>query len=410
MDSMKRIYAYWEGPKNWYYDLCWQTVRYWNPGATLIGPKEVEEVIGPIPKELQDVYIIHKVDWIRKKWIHAVGGLWLDCDVICWSDLSPLVAAGEAFDFIGYKEWHETGWMDNFFAGRKGSVILKDAADYALNQVQRTKPNIPWLSTNADTMNNVLTKHKFGFYMQIPTHLVSPVSCTQKSWFVSQIEDDINGYKSFGIITSYHCIGELLKTFSNAEQLMRSNTNLKACFQRAFTKKDGLIEVFSKYNNRTDKLTEHSYLPFYQQKFTEMKDSVSTVVEVGVDRGGSLAAWKEWFGADVRVVGIDIADISVPEKDVEIIKADSTIPGEWIEKIGNCDIIIDDGNHEGKDQLATWRNLWPMLRPGGLYVIEDVFDDNVITQLKTELPEIHVEDFRHFRDRADDVLIWAKKQ
>ena len=41
-------------------------------------------------------------------------------------------------DFLGWKEWHGTGWMDNFFAAQKGSPILSIAAGYALDQMSGT--------------------------------------------------------------------------------------------------------------------------------------------------------------------------------------------------------------------------------------------------------------------------------
>ena len=36
------------------------------------------------------------------------------------------------------------------------------------------------------------------------------------------------------------------------------------------------------------------------------------------------------------------------------------------------DIIIDDGSHVPKHMLLTFRHLWPYVRPGGMYVIEDI--------------------------------------
>jgi len=49
------------------------------------------------------------------------------------------------------------------------------------------------------------------------------------------------------------------------------------------------------------------------------------------------------------------------------------------------DLIIDDGLHAEDAQIATLKNFYPALRPGGLYVVEDVWPDNVeniLEQLK----------------------------
>ena len=36
------------------------------------------------------------------------------------------------------------------------------------------------------------------------------------------------------------------------------------------------------------------------------------------------------------------------------------------------DIVIDDGSHRFLDQQATLHVLWPRVRPGGFYIVEDV--------------------------------------
>ena len=36
------------------------------------------------------------------------------------------------------------------------------------------------------------------------------------------------------------------------------------------------------------------------------------------------------------------------------------------------DLIIDDGSHRFLDQQATLHVLWPRVRPGGFYIVEDV--------------------------------------
>lgn len=39
---------------------------------------------------------------------------------------------------------------------------------------------------------------------------------------------------------------------------------------------------------------------------------------------------------------------------------------------GPLDVVFDDGSHQAEDQQATIRHLWPRLKHGGLYVIEDI--------------------------------------
>src|SRR5690606_21925300 len=41
-------------------------------------------------------------------------------------------------------------------------------------------------------------------------------------------------------------------------------------------------------------------------------------------------------------------------------------------KVPEIDVIIDDGGHESHQQIPTLEELVPCLRPGGVYICEDV--------------------------------------
>ena len=51
-------------------------------------------------------------------------------------------------------------------------------------------------------------------------------------------------------------------------------------------------------------------------------------------------------------------------------------------------IIVDNGSRWGERQLATLENLWPILRSGGYYVIEDVMPDSLVSQEPHSVYEI----------------------
>lgn len=42
------------------------------------------------------------------------------------------------------------------------------------------------------------------------------------------------------------------------------------------------------------------------------------------------------------------------------------------ERFGGYDVIIDDGSHLNDHISASFRNLWRALKPGGIYVVEDL--------------------------------------
>lgn len=125
--------------------------------------------------------------------------------------------------------------------------------------------------------------------------------------------------------------------------------------------------------SRTDK-GRHGYAPFYAGL-----EPPAEVLEVGVQTGASLLAWRRiWPGCEVT--GVDITLTAVrPEvfadPRIHLVKVDATkwgpsYPSHW-------DLIVDDGSHALADQIAVRNSLARWLAPGGTYVIEDVTGANL---------------------------------
>ena len=51
---------------------------------------------------------------------------------------------------------------------------------------------------------------------------------------------------------------------------------------------------------------------------------------------------------------------------------DESFLAQVVDETGPLDIVIDDGSHVGPQTLVSFRFLFPRLRPGGIYVIEDM--------------------------------------
>ena len=160
-------------------------------------------------------------------------------------------------------------------------------------------------------------------------------------------------------------------------------------------------ELLTKYGSDKDK--EHSYGPVYNAFFEPIQNSVTAILEVGIRDGCSLRAWQEYF-PNARVVGIDNHSDLLNEGRIESFRADSTNLCEVdnVLKDSTFDIIIDDGCHWYKEQTDTWRNLYHRVRPGGLYIIEDLQEDGALGGFE-ELGAI-IHNRRTVKCRADDVL------
>jgi hypothetical protein len=128
--------------------------------------------------------------------------------------------------------------------------------------------------------------------------------------------------------------------------------------------------------NATDKSSlGHDYLRHYDRLFDKMRDMPITLMEIGVDRGGSLQTWTQYF-PQATIVGVDInpacSRFAEGRCIVEIgSQADPTFL-RYIAEKWRPSIVIDDGSHQADHIILTFSTIYPLLRPGGIYVIEDV--------------------------------------
>ena len=61
-------------------------------------------------------------------------------------------------------------------------------------------------------------------------------------------------------------------------------------------------------NSKTDKNTIHSYLPLYEQLLNKRKETALNVLEVGINLGGSIKLWHDYF-TNATIFGLDIISI-----------------------------------------------------------------------------------------------------
>jgi cephalosporin hydroxylase len=118
------------------------------------------------------------------------------------------------------------------------------------------------------------------------------------------------------------------------------------------------------------------YFPVYEQHLARFVNRPAVVWEIGVGEGGSLQLWKQYFGAHVQVVGLDIVDKRHFAEDQIAVRlgdqADTRFLQQVLEEFGPPDAVIDDGSHIMSDVVATFRYLYPRISPTGVYIVEDL--------------------------------------
>jgi hypothetical protein len=119
------------------------------------------------------------------------------------------------------------------------------------------------------------------------------------------------------------------------------------------------------------------YFDIYHRHFERFRGHDVHVLEIGVYSGGSLRMWREYFGPAATIYGVDIdpACRSYEDDRIKIFIGDQGDPAFWAELLNDLsaiDIVIDDGSHRPEDQITSLECLLPALRPGGVYLCEDI--------------------------------------
>ena len=121
-----------------------------------------------------------------------------------------------------------------------------------------------------------------------------------------------------------------------------------------------------------------SYLDYYDNTLRPFRNGNISLLEIGVQNGGSLETWSTYFNNANLLLGCDIdpkcgeLEYNDPRVRVIVGDANATQTLHAIREISsNFDIIIDDGSHQSFDIFNSFVNYFPLLKPEGVYIIED---------------------------------------
>jgi len=132
------------------------------------------------------------------------------------------------------------------------------------------------------------------------------------------------------------------------------------------------------FTNSRNVITKwHHYFEIYEHHLSRFRGTSATIVEIGVYQGGSLQMWREYFGPDVRLVGVDVNPecSQFADSKTEIIigdQGDRAFLGRLREQLGAVDVVIDDGGHFMEQQIISFEELFPAVKDGGVYLCEDL--------------------------------------
>jgi len=188
-------------------------------------------------------------------------------------------------------------------------------------------------------------------------------------------------------------------------------------------------------NNFTDKDQGHCYAEVYDILFESIQNEAQNILEVGIDRGGSILLWKNYF-SNANIYGIDLRDkYCIRRELLECLETDERVvllternayDTKTIEKIDEVstklfnqpnpkfDVIIDDGPHTLDSQKLFIELYSPLLSESGILIIEDIQDINYLNDLVEVVPDelkkyVQVYDLRDAINQYDDILFIINK-
>ena len=166
----------------------------------------------------------------------------------------------------------------------------------------------------------------------------------------------------------------------------------------------------------------HAYCDYYENLFSHCRHTVKKVFELGLGTnnpalvsnmgihakvGASLKMWREYF-PNAHIYGADIdKNILFNEERISTYYCDQTnenIISEMWRSIGvsDFDLIIEDGLHTFDAQRIFFENSYRFLRKGGIYIIEDVLNNDLASWVSYFATQKHnVDIIRLYKNSAE---------
>jgi len=126
----------------------------------------------------------------------------------------------------------------------------------------------------------------------------------------------------------------------------------------------------------------HPYTAVYSMLFASLKNKAVKFAEIGVATGNSALLWELYFtNPDAQIHMFDRDEDflshgrSLVGRRFTFAPMDVAKDGDVARALqqGEYDIIIDDSSHEHGHQIRIIKEAWPLLKSGGILVIEDIF-------------------------------------
>ena len=120
----------------------------------------------------------------------------------------------------------------------------------------------------------------------------------------------------------------------------------------------------------------HNFAVKYDRLLAPFRESFTNILEIGVGGGQSVRMWADYFpnatihGADIEP-SCQICEAYSKRIKFHVVDQGNETQLRRLESFSPFDLIVDDGNHFWREQIVSFQALFPFLRKGGIYIVED---------------------------------------
>lgn len=263
-------------------------------------------------------------------------------------------------------------------AGKLGQEFVRRCKEYEIS-------NLCITDSNKELIGTLIDEFRIEEFEKIDLSVIELIIITTSRLYYNEIKQIIRKRNDKIEIAFY---GDVL-FFTDKDRLYLGNIQLRnPSFRAGIYSFRGITKLFDveSFNDlqRFLYLEDHRlihkvvhYLEAYDRFFSKYRNKKARILEIGVAKGGSLQMWKNYFGEESEVIGVDIDPEckKCEEEGIQVYIGDQenrdflrTIKKE----IGKVDIIIDDGGHTMQQQIISFEELFEMLDTNGVYLCEDM--------------------------------------
>jgi hypothetical protein len=325
-------------------------------------------------------------DIFRYAVLHEYGGWWLDTDIVL---VKPLDFAAE---HVFSSQWSgvEVGHVcvGDVMRAPRGSRHMANLYSLSLQRLFGEK-RLEYGAVGPLLLSEYLLAPENE---ELQSSILPPTTFNAIDWrevdlFVS------DGRAGFDLLSDPRVTGVHLWGKMWAENGLRFDVvpdqSVAGYLKKLVLEPNWLTQLAAEFNSDKGAMYKgepaHHYTRAYHELFRSRALEPIRILEIGLCRGRaegwvqdqvpSLQMWLEYF-PNAEVIGADIEDFSwFSHPRVRIHRVDQGDRG-MLEELGRkerpLDIIIDDGSHASVHQHLTLGVLFPCLKPGGLFVIEDL--------------------------------------